>query len=67
MHRVIICSDTHVHFIRPESEPEDFAGFVGDDIRIYIPVTAYKKISIESLEVLRAYPYVKAVDVREYQ
>jgi len=64
--KIIICTDTHVNFIPYDAEPEAFAGYMGDDIRVYIPITIYHKIPKAVLETLRAYEYVKAVDIRHF-
>lgn len=57
---VLFCSATQVAFVPDGKEPEDYAGFIANDERVY--VTADAKLSQRVREVLSGYENVTIVE-----
>ena len=56
---VVFCMNNRIEHVPLESEPEAFAGFVDDNLVVYIPQETQKQIPDAIMEVLNGYPDVR--------
>ena len=58
---VVFCTSDQVQLVKLDSEPEAFAGFIDDNLAIYMTHATLRELSSEARCVLNAYPKLNIV------